>query len=266
MSDQAYKLHVVERGPKTGRPVILLHGGLSTHRYWNRVSELLESKRRLLLPDLLGFGRSPKPRRASYSLEQYIACLEHTFASYDFDEPPVLAGHSMGANIALRWAAGRSDMFSGVVLSAPLFFEQTKLHQQVASLPLEGKWLSSRTLARMVTFAMGLAGLVPSRLATRFSNGRPHYVMEDVTSQSFFVFRKLLKNAYFRDDVMTELKQVKSPVRVLIGDKDLIANQATDELEELCKRNKHCELQVLSGSHQILLEHPKTVAQAIKSL
>lgn len=264
MADRAYKLHVVEQGK--GRPVILLHGGLSTHRYWRGVAARLESNRKLFLPDLLGFGKSPKPRRASYSVDQFVECLDATFDQYKFDELPILAGHSLGANIALRWALKHPKKFSGLVLTAPLLFEPSKFHQQIATLPLEGKWLASKTLARITTFAMGLAGLVPVRVATRFANGRPDYVVEDVTSQRFYVFRRLLKNAYFKDDVLKEIQQINLPTRILIGDKDLIVNHAADELKKLCTKNTYCHVQVVSGSHQVLLEHPQTVTHVIESL
>ncbi len=264
MVKNIYKLHVVERGQ--GPPVILLHGGLSTHRNWTEVAASLDDKRRLLMPDLLGFGGSPKPRRADYSMAQMLACLEHTFDEYTFKQPPVLAGHSLGANIALRWALERPDSFAGLVLSAPLLFNQSEFYQQMATIPLEGRWLANKTLARLVTFALSLSGLVPTRLAAHFAGGRPRYVMEDVTNQRFFVFRKLLKHTYFRDDVLTELHQLKLPSYILIGDEDRLANHALVELETLCKKNAFCQLQVFPGSHQILLEHPQEVAKLILSV
>lgn len=259
-----YKLHVVERGK--GRPVILLHGVMSTHRYWSGVADLLEDERRLLMPDLLGFGASPKPRRAAYSLEQFIDCLEYTFDQYKFKQRPILAGHSMGAAIALRWARLQPERFSAVVLSSPLFFERDLLHQQLATIALEGKWLTSKVLAKSVSYAMSLAGLVPMRVARRFAGGRPVYVLEDVTSQRFHVFRKILKGTYFRDDVFADLESFPLPIRLLVGDQDWIANHVIKDLEALCGRNKQCHIKVLPGSHQILLEHPEKVADTILSV
>lgn len=262
--NRTYKLHVVEQGK--GAPVILIHGVLSTHRYWTPVADFLKSRRSLFMPDLLGFGASPKPHRAEYSVGQFADCLDYTFRGYHFKKRPILAGHSMGANIALRWALQRPDMFGGLVLSSPLLFEESKFHQQAATIPLEGRWLANKALARTVTFATGLAGMIPISIASRFAHGRPRYVVEDVTNQRFFVFRKLLKNAYFSDDVLEEVRRIKLPTRILIGDKDLIANHAIKELEETCKKNRFCSVRVLPGSHQVLLEHPETVAHVIESL
>jgi len=259
-----YKLQVFERG--SGPPVILLHGALSTHRYWNDVAELLQDSRRLIMPDLLGFGASPKPRRASYSPQQAIACLEYTMQHYKFKQPPVLAGHSYGANLALLWALQRPEYFSGVVLSAPLFFEPELFHQQLSTIVLEGKWLTSKALARVVAFSMGLAGLAPTWLAVRVVKDRPRHVIEDVTSQKFYVFRKMLKHPYNRDQILADLQKIRIPTRILVGDRDWIANRVISDLEELCYESKMCQLQVLPGSHQVLLEHPELVAQTILSV
>ncbi|HTE57452.1 MAG TPA: alpha/beta hydrolase [Verrucomicrobiae bacterium] len=260
----AYKLHVFERGQ--GRPVILLHGVLSTHRYWDSVVEMLEPRRQLLAPDLLGFGASPKPRRAAYSPEQMVACLEETFRRYHFKQPPVLAGHSYGANIALLWALHRPERFSGLVLSAPLFFEKDLLHQQLATIALEGKWLTSKALARMVAFGLSLSGLVPTRLAMRAAHDRPRSVIEDVTSQRFYVFRRMQKHPLYRQEVVADIQKIHIPTRILLGDKDLIASRAIVDLETVCQTNTMCRVQVLPGSHQVLLEHPEVVAKTILSV
>jgi pimeloyl-ACP methyl ester carboxylesterase len=260
----AYELKVFERGH--GRPVILLHGVLSTHRYWDGVADLLESKRQILTPDLLGFGVSPKPRRAAYSPEQMVDCLEETFRHYHFKQPPVLAGHSYGANMALLWALKSPHRFSGLVLSSPLFFEENILDQQLATVALEGKWLTSRALARVVTFGMALSGLVPLRLAMRAANDRPQSVMEDVTSQKFYVFRKMQKYPLYRHAVLADLQKVTIPTRVLVADKDHMVNRAIADLETLCKAQRLCQVQILPGSHQILLEHPEVVAKTILTI
>lgn len=265
MTNHAYKLYVEERGK--GRPVILLHGALSTHRYWDPVAELLDDKMHLYLPDMLGFGKSPKPRQASYSMEQLVESLEYTFKSYKFDRKPVLAGHSLGALLALRWASTYPERFSGLVLSAPLFLDKDHFHQQMATLPLEGKWLSNKMAAKIISFGMSMAGWLPTKPTVRIMGSRyPKNVVEDWTRQPFFVFRRIVKNNYFRGDVLADLKKIKPPTRLLMASRDLMSHQALDDVEALCQENKACKVQVVTGSHQVLIEHPETVARVVESL
>lgn len=263
MTKDIYKLHVVERGK--GRPVILIHGGFSTHRYWNDVAVLLEGKRRLLLPDLLGYGKSPKPRRAEYSLKQFVACLQHTFEQYDFSERPVLVGHSMGGLVALRWAAEQPELFSGLVLTSPMLYEPSGYHQQVASLMLEGKWLSNKALARMVTGIAGMASFVPTPVA-RLVRKLPRHVAEDATRQPFYVYRQLVKNTYFTPDALKDLQKLTIPIRIVLGDKDHMTNHAHEKLQHLCKSSKYCAIQTVPTAHQTPLDHPEVIADVISSV
>ncbi len=264
MSAKAYKLAVFEQGK--GRPVILLHGIVSTHRYWQSVAELLEGERTLIMPDLLGFGDSPKPRRGLYVLEQYLACLDRTFGDYTFSEPPLLVGHSMGALIALRWAVMYPQRFSGLVLCSPVFIEAARLHQQLSTIPLEGRYLSSKLQARVVSRAMGWSGLVPSRLAGRVVRKWPRHIIEDATSHRAHVYRKLLRNKHFTEHVLRDLQQADLPLRLLIGRHDPTSYHALEQVELVCRAKTSCRIQVLDTGHQLPLEEPEIVAKTILSV
>lgn len=270
---QAYKLHVAERGPTpdstgqgSGRPVIMLHGIVSTHRYWASVTELLQKERHLYLPDLLGFGDSPAPRQGLYTLEQYIVSLDRTFENYKFREPPVLVGHSMGALIALHWAALYPERFSGLVLVSPVFIDESRLHQQVASLALEGRYLAHRFLARIVTLLIGLAGLLPTRLATWLNRKWPKHVIEDATRHRYHVFRKILKNKHFTEHVLDDLARVNLSLRILIGEHDPMSHHALSDVEKVCSPKKDCHIQSLDAGHHVPLEEPEIVANTILSV
>jgi pimeloyl-ACP methyl ester carboxylesterase len=245
----------------------MLHGIASTHRYWEEVSPLLTGKRHMIMPNLLGFGRSPKPRSGIYNLDQQIACLKHTLEAYDFSEPPVLVGHSMGAIIALRWAVLEPERFAGLVLTSPVFFEEGRIHEQMASIILEGRELTHRTLARMVTFGFGLSGLIPSRLGIKMVHKWPRTFIEDVCQQRYHVYRKLFKNNnHFMPKVLDDLAEVQLPLRLLVGEHDPPAHHAIDKVRKMCERHQNCQVQVLDCGHQVPLDYPEKVAEAILSV
>ncbi|HUD73133.1 MAG TPA: alpha/beta fold hydrolase, partial [Dongiaceae bacterium] len=58
----AYPLHHVEHGPVGAPVIVFLHGITGSRRYWEKRVRSLQGRYRLVLPDLLGFGLSPKPR------------------------------------------------------------------------------------------------------------------------------------------------------------------------------------------------------------
>lgn len=59
--------------PSAGADVIFLHGNLSSSNFWGdsvlpHLSPEFLSRHRVLLPDLLGLGRSPRPHACLYTI------------------------------------------------------------------------------------------------------------------------------------------------------------------------------------------------------
>ncbi|WP_218780760.1 haloalkane dehalogenase [Streptomyces caniscabiei] len=69
------RMHYVDEGPADGPVVILAHGEPSWgYLYRKMIPGLVAAGRRVLVPDLIGFGRSDKPvDRAAYTYESHIA-------------------------------------------------------------------------------------------------------------------------------------------------------------------------------------------------
>ena len=90
----------------TGPVVVMVHGiASSSSATFQNLVPLLEPSFRCILIDLLGFGESPAPDDAEYTLEEHVAALAATIATLKLTEPFVLVGHSLGALIAARYAA-----------------------------------------------------------------------------------------------------------------------------------------------------------------
>lgn len=107
-------LHHTVRG--SGPTVVLLHGFLSSGEYWEPVAELSKGKHTVVTIDLLGFGKSPKPRRSRYDYEAHLASFEATLAHLRIKEPFTLVGHSMGSLLALRYATLHEDKVKKLLL------------------------------------------------------------------------------------------------------------------------------------------------------
>src|SRR5262249_40111142 len=128
------------------RRMILLHGLAASSRYWSgRVGPLL-GDHRLLIPHLLGVAESPAPR-ARYDLRDHLAALEKLVREQHFDGGHVIvAGHSLGAVLALAMLADRREWFDGAVLIAlPVFRSEAEAiarlrHSPMDSGMLRGTW------------------------------------------------------------------------------------------------------------------------------
>src|SRR5688572_30395094 len=88
----------------TGPPVVLLHGIASSSVTFEYVVPLVTERHRAVAIDLLGFGGSPAPEGAGYTIEEHVAALRRTVRKLRLRQF-VLVGHSLGALIAARYAA-----------------------------------------------------------------------------------------------------------------------------------------------------------------
>jgi pimeloyl-ACP methyl ester carboxylesterase len=85
-----------------GPLLLLLHGITSTSEAWRDVMPELAERYTVIAPDLLGHGRSAKPR-GDYSLGAYAAGVRDLLAVLGFERGTVV-GHSLGGGIAMQFA------------------------------------------------------------------------------------------------------------------------------------------------------------------
>jgi pimeloyl-ACP methyl ester carboxylesterase len=104
----------VTEWPGKGPAVVMVHGLTANHTCWWSVADVLAGTRRLFAYDLRGRGGSDRPE-TGYSLEIHGRDLESLLDRLGL-ERAVLMGHSLGAHIALRFAARRPARVSRLVL------------------------------------------------------------------------------------------------------------------------------------------------------
>jgi pimeloyl-ACP methyl ester carboxylesterase len=85
------------------RPVVVLvHGITSRADCWRPVIEDLARDHAVVAPDLLGHGRSAKPR-GDYSLGAYASGIRDLLAALGHDRVTIV-GHSLGGGVAMQFA------------------------------------------------------------------------------------------------------------------------------------------------------------------
>ncbi|MGI9602809.1 MAG: alpha/beta fold hydrolase [Acidimicrobiales bacterium] len=99
-----------EHGPSAAAPVVVLHGFAGSAEAVTQLSAPLAATGfRVLVPDLVGHGRTPAPRdAAAYSMDACLDQLEALCRSLDLGTVAVV-GYSMGGRVALQWAARYRD-------------------------------------------------------------------------------------------------------------------------------------------------------------
>ncbi|KAJ8763199.1 hypothetical protein K2173_025584 [Erythroxylum novogranatense] len=111
--------------------VIFIHGFLSSSSFWTEtvfpnLSEPVKQSYRLIAVDLLGFGRSPKPRQCLYTLSDHVEMIEKSVIDQLEVKSFHLVAHSMGCIIASALAAKYPKCVKSITLVAPPYFSKSK--------------------------------------------------------------------------------------------------------------------------------------------
>ncbi|HET6546839.1 MAG TPA: alpha/beta hydrolase [Solirubrobacter sp.] len=102
------RIHLVESGPEDGVPVVLIHGNLSTGRFYEHLFERAPKRFRLLAPDMRSFGDSEHvPIDATRGLRDWADDTHALLRALGIDAPPHLAGWSTGGAAIAAYALDR---------------------------------------------------------------------------------------------------------------------------------------------------------------
>jgi haloalkane dehalogenase len=112
------RVHYVDEGPRDAAPVLLLHGEPSwAFLYRKMIPVLVKDGHRVVVPDLVGFGRSDKPdRREDYTYERHVGWMKEVLSKLDL-RGVTLFGQDWGGLIGLRLVAEDTARFARVVAS-----------------------------------------------------------------------------------------------------------------------------------------------------
>src|SRR5215203_4535801 len=97
------RLHVVQAGPKSGVPVVLLHGFPEFSYGWRKqIPALVEAGCRVIIPDQRGYNLSDKPKDIkAYSVNTLVDDIIGLIDALGYEKVN-LVGHDWGAGVA--WA------------------------------------------------------------------------------------------------------------------------------------------------------------------
>lgn len=101
-----------------GSPLLLLHGFTGSAESWAGVAEALASSHTLIMPDLLGHGRtSAPPDAARYAIDHAAADLVAVLDALGVEQAG-LHGYSMGGRLALYTALAHPSRFTRLSLES----------------------------------------------------------------------------------------------------------------------------------------------------
>jgi pimeloyl-ACP methyl ester carboxylesterase len=202
-------LHVAEDVGE-GPVIILIHGIASSAATFARVVPHLQGRYRCISLELLGFGQSPSPADATYTIEEHVASIRATIASLKLRAPFILVGHSLGSLLAARYAAQYPSMVSRLVLvSPPVYLSPAEIGDPVARAQV-GLYLRVYEFLRTnKDFTMNTA----STLSRMFKLG----TALEVSERNWNAFILSLKNCIESQTTVADIAAVRVPIDVVYG-------------------------------------------------
>lgn len=113
-----YRLAYVDEGPSDGEPVLMLHGVPTWgYLYRSMIPVVADAGHRVVVPDLIGFGRSDKPIDPdTHSYAFHVDAISEFIREQDLSDITLVC-QDWGSLIGLRVVAEHPDRFARVVLS-----------------------------------------------------------------------------------------------------------------------------------------------------
>jgi 2-hydroxy-6-oxonona-2,4-dienedioate hydrolase len=96
--------------------MILLHGiGASAER-WSELVPLIDNYN-MIIPDIIGFGYSEKPR-IEYNIDLFVRFLDELFLKFEVKNP-IMVGSSFGGQLILEYYFRHKEFFKKMILVSP---------------------------------------------------------------------------------------------------------------------------------------------------
>ncbi len=260
MSSTALYVQRVGDGP----PVVLLHGLGASSRYWAGVMAATTDLA-VTAPDLLGFGRSPKPRTSHYDVAAHVAAVAPLVPTGS-----VVVGHSAGAILAAALAAAYPERVKALVLvGLPAFPDRQTAERDVGRLGLLPRWtVEGRVVGRVVCEAMCRVRPLMVAAAPLLIRDLPRAIAEDGARHTWRSFEGTLRGVVVEHRTLPDLAAAPCPTVMLHGRGDRDA--PLEHVDALAVHARGAglalELRVVEGDHHLAVHHPQLVASTIAEL
>ena len=247
-----------------GPRVLFLHGLGASSRYWDQLATVTSGFEGLA-PDLLGFGRSPKPRRAPYDVASHLEALRPLLSP-----GIVVVGHSTGAILAAALAADPTVPLSSVLLvGLPAYPDAATARHEIGRLgPLARLTIRSNPLAWLLCTATCWFRPLALLAGPLIVRDLPPAIVADGFRHNWRSFSRTLHRVVVEHRVRPDLAAARGDVRLLHGsdDREAPIAYAREAAEAAALDGASVTLEEVGGDHHIAVRAPELVAGPLHAL
>ncbi|XP_038211332.1 (Lyso)-N-acylphosphatidylethanolamine lipase isoform X2 [Zerene cesonia] len=275
--DKIWTISMNDESPQT--PLVMLHGMGAGVALWCPNLDALAATRPVYAIDLLGFGRSSRPKFASDAEKveaQWVESVEEWRREVKLKEF-VLLGHSLGGYIATAYALKYPDRVRHLILADPWGFpEKPSNGNEKVQIPFWVKALATALQPLNPLWAVRAAGPAGKWLVSKtrpdISRKYTNYVPDALTVIPEYIyqcnsqapsgesaFHTLMQGFGWAKNPMVhrvEKLDTNLPITVLYGSRSWVDN-STGQLLSESRPNSKTYVQVINGAgHHIYLDKP----------
>ncbi len=243
------------------QPVLLLHSLEGSADYFGSAFDELADPGPLVVPDLLGFGNSPRSD-GGYSPDDHVDALLRMLDILGASQPALIVGHGMGGILALRFASRVPERTRAVVaLGAPIYSDPESARRWL------GRKASGRDLGRAISRAWPKGhGRIGRSARVAAGTWRPdlplpvaHQRFESLRADAYW---STLQSCVVEANAVDWFSDITCPVDLVIpAHDDTLDVSLTKEIE-----NAHQNVrvsQLMFGDDRLPLTHPDGCLAAI---
>lgn len=251
----------VEHG--SGPTIVLLHAGGASGRHWAKTAPYLQSRFRLIAPDLWGFGATDPWSGGHELTHDDQALLVFRVVEAACSDPIHLVGHSYGGATAVRLVLGDQLEVLTLTLIEPILTPLLALAGENALLTeyhdMASAFMSSVAKGDPDTAWRGFLNYRNGSGTWEGLSSESKARLLSTTETTVAGFRSNLSNPTSIHD----LEKISLPTLVMCGEKTTPPDRKVTEI--LRQRLPRCTYDLIPGAeHMSPLTHPQYIASAIE--
>jgi len=224
-----------------GRPFLILHGWGSKSDNWQKVGELLSTRgKRVIIPDLPGFGTSDKPKTA-WSLDDYCDFIEEFIRNLNLEKISLL-GHSFGGSLSIKCSLKFPGKIEKLLLVSPACFRR-------------------KSIKKIILFVIAKIFKIFSYLPFL----RKAFYKFIVRNSDYSYVQGIMKDIYLKiikTDLSGLLEKVNVPTVIIWGEKDNITPLRQGKI--INQKIKNSQLKIIpEAGHNLNLKNPEELVKLV---
>lgn len=252
----------------SGPWVVLLHGFPSSGHDWDDIVGALAVNHRVLVHDMLGYGRSLKPMDGNYSVRAHLDRLLDLCAQLHIDRA-AFVGHDLGAIVLQQLVYRAATQRAKMVLTGVAFMNSSLYHhlyqptfiQKLLLVPVLGTWVaksaSEATFIDSIRKVWGPKPPAPSLLNAMWQ----HYSGDNGQLLTPLHLQYIQERKEGGDTWMPYVERLDVPVAFIWGIHDPVSGKAV--LNYAKQRFSRASFVELDAGHFPTLEQPLAVQSAL---